>query len=119
MAQNIEIKDMKTQDGKSVKNRLENLKDSLTRVRDKSRFIYNFFNKNGDILDFAAGLSYYTIFAIIPLSLIVFTILLRLPSLQDKILDVRIMILENVIPTNAEFINGYLDKFLEDRKSVV
>lgn len=67
---------------------------------------------------YAASLSFYTIFAIIPLLLIVFSIFLNLPTFQAHIEQMRILILSNILPTHTEVISGYLDTFMKNSSAL-
>ena len=53
--------------------------------------IYAFFDKQ---LIYAASLSFYTIFALIPMLLILFSVLLNLPQFQDEVLELKELIRE-------------------------
>ena len=84
-------------------------------------------NKIKSILDFvadkelsfyAASLSFYTIFAIVPLLLIIFSIFLNLPNFQSQIARIRDFILSNILPTHTEVISQYLDTFMQNSSSL-
>ncbi len=63
---------------------------------------------------FAASLSFYTIFALIPLLLIVLSIATSLPSFDEYIDKIRELILSNLIPTHTDAIGKYLDSFMDN-----
>ncbi len=76
--------------------------------------IYNFLTHEQEILYFAASLSFYTVFAIIPFLLIVLSIISNLPSFQNKIIDLKNLILSNIIPTNTDLLTQMLDSFMRN-----
>ena len=67
---------------------------------------------------YAASLSFYTIFAIVPLLLIIFTIFINLPNFQSQIEQIRDLILSNILPTHTEVISQYLDTFMQNSSSL-
>lgn len=67
---------------------------------------------------YAASLSFYTIFAIIPLLLIVFSIFVNLPIFQSHIEQMRTLILSNILPTHTEVISSYLDTFMKNSSAL-
>ena len=73
--------------------------------------IYAFFDKQ---LIYAASLSFYTIFALIPMLLILFSVLLNLPQFQDEVLELKELILSNLLPTNTDTFSQYLDTLLQN-----
>lgn len=85
----------------------------LNEMRHIVRFVVD-----KEINFYAASLSFYTIFAIIPLLMIVFSILLNLPNFQSQIAQIRDMILSNILPTHTEVISQYLDTFMKNSSSL-
>ncbi len=67
---------------------------------------------------YAASLSFYTIFAIVPLLLIIFTIFINLPNFQSQIEQIRTLILSNILPTHTDVIAEYLDTFMQNSSSL-
>ena len=67
---------------------------------------------------YAASLSFYTIFAIVPLLLIIFSIFINLPNFQSQIAQIRDLILSNILPTHTEVISQYLDTFMQNSSSL-
>ena len=66
-----------------------------------------------DLTLFAASLSFYTIFTIIPLLLIVMTLLTYLPSFSEYYIKIEAFIFSNLMPVNSEIVmnqvNGFVD----------
>ncbi|MCI7485437.1 MAG: YihY family inner membrane protein [Helicobacter sp.] len=71
--------------------------------------IYKFFDQQ---LIYAASLSFYSVFAMIPLLLILFSILLNLPQFKNQMQEFKTIILSNILPTHTEIFAHYLDTFL-------
>ena len=61
---------------------------------------------------YAASLSFYTVFTLIPLLLIVLTIFTKLPMFEQFNLQVKTLIYKNLMPTQTEYISGYIESFL-------
>ncbi|HCZ18771.1 YihY family inner membrane protein [Wolinella succinogenes] len=74
--------------------------------------LWTFFD--AELSFYAASLSFYTIFALIPLLLIVFSLLANLPNFQDQLLELKGFLLSNLMPTNTEVVSLYLDRFMEN-----
>ncbi|MCW8838377.1 MAG: YihY family inner membrane protein [Thiovulaceae bacterium] len=62
----------------------------------------------------AASLSFYTIFALIPLLLIFITVLTSMDAFLDIYLEIQKIILTNFLPVNHELIMGYINDFLQN-----
>ncbi len=81
------------------------------KIRIEFHTIYNFFDQQ---LIYAASLSFYSIFALIPLLLIFFSILLNIPQFHAQVQDLKETILSNMLPTHTDMLSQYLDTFLEN-----
>ncbi len=79
---------------------------------DAKLLILGFLDK--ELTLFAASLSFYTIFAIIPLLLIVLSLITSLPSFSAQYHDIRLFIFSNIMPGNSEAIMKYIDGFLKN-----
>ena len=73
-------------------------------------FISTFVDK--ELTLFAASLSFYPIFTIIPLLLIMLTLLTSLPSFAEHYLSIKTFIFSNLMPVNSEAVMGHIDGFL-------
>jgi len=65
-----------------------------------------------DIPYYAASLSFYTIFTIIPLLLVSFSIIVRLPNFADQYEKIKSFIFSNIMPASQETVSEYIDTFL-------
>ncbi|WP_299326189.1 YihY family inner membrane protein [uncultured Helicobacter sp.] len=103
---------------KSFKSRMASWRE----VRDWREFIsklcksfmlaYRFLTYRQEMFYYASSLSFYTIFALIPMLFITFSVLLAFSSFQDKVIDVERLILSNILPTNAEVVMNFMNTFL-------
>ncbi len=65
-----------------------------------------------DIPYYAASLSFYTIFTIIPLLLVSFSIIVRLPNFSEQYEKIKSFIFSNIMPASHETVSQYIDTFL-------
>ncbi len=75
-------------------------------------FVKGFVDK--ELTLFAASLSFYTIFTIIPLLLIMMTLLTSLPSFSDYYLKIQDFIFSNMMPVNSEVVMNQINGFLQN-----
>ncbi len=65
-----------------------------------------------DIPYYAASLSFYTIFTLIPLLLVSFSIIVRLPNFSEQYEKIKSFIFSNIMPASHETVSQYIDTFL-------
>ncbi len=75
-------------------------------------FLRSFIDK--ELTLFAASLSFYTIFTIIPLLLIVMSLVTALPSFNEIYLKLQEYIFSNLMPVNSELVMRQINGFLEN-----
>lgn len=63
---------------------------------------------------YASSLSFYTIFTVVPLLMIMLSIAVMLPSFQEHYADLKTFLLENLLPVNSEQVSQYIDEFLHN-----
>ncbi|WP_234697121.1 YihY family inner membrane protein [Nitrosophilus alvini] len=85
------------------------MKHYFLKVKELYRKIYD-----TEITLYASSLSFHTIFSIIPLLLISFSIFTRLPSFQDYYEKIKDFIFSNLMPTHQEIVTKYLENFLQN-----
>lgn len=90
------------------------MRNFIAKCKRELATIYNFLTHEQEIFYFSASLSFYTIFAILPFLLIVLSIISNLPSFQNKIADLKNLIISNIIPTNTEMIAQMLDSLMRN-----
>jgi membrane protein len=83
----------------------------------KDSFFRLFLNKLNEFFDveliyYASSLSFYTIFSIIPLLIILFTIFTKLPTFDNFYADIQNFMFEHILPAHKDIIKEYLDIFL-------
>ncbi len=75
-----------------------------------------FFDK--DLMFYASSLSFYTIFSLIPLLLIVLNIFTSLPSFSEHYKVVQEFIFSNLLPANSQTLMEYIDQFLQNSQKM-
>ena len=76
------------------------------------RYLYLFLK--GDLLYYAASLSFYTIFALLPMLLIIFSIAAALPEFQEYLKKFQDLVITNFLPAHSDIFLEYLDSFLKN-----
>ena len=75
-------------------------------------FVKSFIDK--ELTLFAASLSFYTIFTIIPLLLIMMTLLTSLPSFEEHYEKIQGFIFSNLMPVNSDVVMEQINGFLKN-----
>lgn len=75
-------------------------------------FLGTFIDK--ELTLYAASLSFYTIFTIIPLLLIMTTLLTSLPSFSNIYTQIQSFLFSNLMPVNSELIMNQINGFLQN-----
>jgi len=75
-------------------------------------FIQTFMDK--ELTLFAASLSFYTIFSLVPLLLILTTVVMSLDVFTDIYVKIKEFLFENLLPVNSEIVMGHLNGFLQN-----
>ncbi|MBU1659312.1 YihY family inner membrane protein [bacterium] len=92
---------------------MQKLKTKIrTLFRHVKFFIISFIDK--DLTFYAASLSFYTLFTIIPLLLIVLTLFTSLPAFSDYYGKIQEFIFSNLMPGNSEAIMEHINGFLQN-----
>ena len=84
--------------------------------KETRQFVLAFVDK--ELTLFAASLSFYTIFTIIPLLLIVLTLLTSMPSFADHYEKIKGFIFSNLMPVQSELIMHNIDSFVANSAKV-
>ena len=66
----------------------------------------------------ASSLSFYTIFSIVPIILIILSLLASNPMFNDYYQKIETFILSNILPTNQDIIKNYINSFLKNSESM-
>ena len=69
---------------------------------------------DAELTYYASSLSFYTIFTIIPLLLIVLTLITNTPSFIEHYESIKAFIIENLMPVHSESVTNYIDGFLQN-----
>ena len=63
---------------------------------------------------YSASLSYYTLFSIIPILVIVLSIFTNLPLFDDVYKEIQTLLFENLMPTHSKEVLTYINSFVEN-----
>ncbi len=63
---------------------------------------------------YASSLSFYTLFTIVPLLVIILSLLTNTPSFTEYYDNVKLFIMDNLMPAHSVTITGYIDGFLQN-----
>ncbi|MCK5854485.1 MAG: YihY family inner membrane protein [Sulfurovaceae bacterium] len=63
---------------------------------------------------YSSSLSFYTLFSIIPLLVIILSIFTHLPVFDDVYKDIQTVLFQNLMPTHSEEILTYINSFVEN-----
>lgn len=75
-------------------------------------FVTSFVDK--DLTFYAASLSFYTIFTLIPLLLIILTLFTSMPNFASNYDKIQEFIFSNIMPVNSEAVMGHINGFLQN-----
>ncbi len=92
--------------------RFAKLRQTLALFHITRRSIYHFFS--GEMLYHAASLSFYTIFALVPILLIFITIIANLPSFESYYTDIKAYLFASMMPSKSEALISYMDSILDN-----
>jgi len=81
-------------------------------VKNLANLLKNLYDD--EITYYASSLSFYTIFTIIPLLLIVLSIFTYMPSFEDYYQSIKEIIFDSLMPTHTSAISEYIDQFLQN-----
>lgn len=89
------------------------IKSSIFEFYAKAKFfISSFIDK--DLTFYAASLSFYTIFTIIPLLIIMLTLMTSLPSFSEYYEKIQGFIFSNLMPVNSDLVMEQINGFLQN-----
>jgi len=66
----------------------------------------------------ASSLSFYTIFSIVPIVLIVLSVFSSTPMFSEYYQKIEGFIISNLLPTNQEMVKTYINSFLANSKTM-
>lgn len=69
---------------------------------------------SSELTYYASSLSFYTIFTIIPLLMIILTLMTNMPWFDEYYTNFMTFIVENMIPSNSQIITNYINSFLSN-----
>lgn len=83
-------------------------------IRRLPKFITTIRPLNDDLTYYAASLSFYTLFAIIPMFWILFAVFSQMPVFADYYEQMKVIVMGFVVPGQSQLMIAYLDGFLEN-----
>ncbi len=93
-------------------------KKNCARKIDTIKHYYYDFTHKEKIFHYASSLSFYSIFSIIPVFLMIFSILSGFASFQGQIQNLKQTILNNILPDNANEVSTIIDSFLSNGREM-
>ncbi|MDD5400722.1 MAG: YihY family inner membrane protein [Sulfurimonas sp.] len=91
----------------------KDIKNSINKLYQQLKFFIAIF-VDEDLAFYAASLSFYTIFTLIPLLLIILTIFTSMHSFSDYYIKIQEFIFSNLMPVNSEALMGHINGFLQN-----
>jgi len=92
---------------------MADIKSEINKLYQQLKFFVTIF-VDEDLAFYAASLSFYTIFTIIPLLLIVLTLFTSMHSFSDYYIKIQEFIFSNLMPVNSEALMGHINGFLQN-----
>jgi len=77
-------------------------------------FLKKLHNLSSEITLYSAAMSFYTIFAMVPLILLVLSIFMNTPLFNEFYIKIENFLISNLMPSNEEIIKNYLHQFLQN-----
>ncbi len=68
--------------------------------------------RDGNLIYYASSMSFYTIFTIVPLMMIILSVAVSMPSFQEHYETLKAFLIDNLLPVHSEAISSYVDQFL-------
>lgn len=96
---------------------MQKAKGKIFKIYERLKFFLGLF-LDKDLPYYAASLSFYTIFTIIPLLLIMLSIFTSMPSFAHYYAKVQEFLFSNLMPLNSESLMHYIDQFLSNSKEM-
>lgn len=92
---------------------MQDIKGKINKIYEYIKFfLTSFIDK--DLTFYAASLSFYTIFTLIPLLLIILTLFTSMPNFADNYDKLQEFIFSNIMPVNSEAVMGHINGFLQN-----
>ncbi len=65
-----------------------------------------------NLIYYASSMSFYTIFTIVPLMMILLSVTMSMPSFKEHYVELKNFLIDNLLPVHSEVIPQYIDQFL-------
>lgn len=83
------------------------------KIYKKLERIYDDYFLDGELFYYAASLSFYMLFALIPILLIIFNMLLYIPSFYEYLSSLKSVVLSYIVPSSLSSLKGIIDSYLK------
>lgn len=93
---------------------MRNIKSKIAKVINYFSDLYDLYFLEGELFYYAASLSFYSLFAIIPILLVTFDVLLLFPEFHNYFLSLKDAFLQNLVPDSLDVMQKYLNIFLQN-----
>ena len=92
------------------------LKSKLKHIRFSYKVIKTYITSlfDRDITFYASSLSFYTLFTLVPVMLIVLSISTSLTSFDAFYSNIKEFIMDNILPVSSEAFSGFIDSFMQN-----
>ncbi|MDX1295969.1 MAG: YihY family inner membrane protein [Sulfurimonadaceae bacterium] len=87
-----------------------------SKVAQLWRHLFFFLKKlfDAELTYYASSLSFYTIFTIVPLLIIVLSLVTNMPSFAEHYGNIKSFIIDNLMPVHSDAVTGYIDSFMQN-----
>ncbi len=92
---------------------MQNNRYSWKRFKRHTRYYWSHL-LDSELTYYASSLSFYTIFTVVPLLMIMLSIAVMMPSFQEHYNDLKSFLIENLLPVHSEQVAHYIDEFLHN-----
>lgn len=96
---------------------MEAIKQAFARLWPRARYLINRFAEDR-CTDNAAALTYMSLFALVPLITVMFTIATAIPAFQNLEEQIQALIFQHMMPETSASMEGYLDDFARQARNL-
>jgi membrane protein len=96
---------------------MDDVKDRLRELQRRALYLASRF-KSDHCLETAAALTYMSLFALVPLLTVIYTMASAMPAFQGLEQQMQDFLFENLIPETSSEIEGYLNDFSQQAKNL-
>jgi len=92
------------------------MSQKLKHIKFSYRVVRTYFTSlfDRDITYYASSLSFYTLFTLVPVMLIVLSIATSMASFDTFYVNIKSFIMDNILPVSSEEFSGFIDGFMQN-----